>query len=373
MNTTGIDLMLAEKGNPCVSIVVPTHQYSRERMQNPEIIEKSIQKAKNLLANSAWPQDKVRQLMVKFDSILENIDYLRLQEALAIFISPNILKIQLLPFAVKEKVMLGQSFEIRDMVYFDQFLKPYFLLAASKKRIRLFKGSGRDLQEVINTDFPKEYIEEYEYAYPSLGSTSSVSLTSFERDKSVVREQRMQTFLKQADIILNKYLKEDELLFVAGVEEVLSDFSEITRHKKNLAGKIPGNYDFDALHPLAEAAWNKVKDFVKASHQELLIKLRENFGKKLTVAGIRNVWRAANEGKGLTLFVEKDYQVIGYCESANKSELYLTQPEGKHDTIIDAADEAIKIVKEKGGDVIIVENGELDNFLHIAMLLRYEA
>lgn len=371
MNTSDIDMMLAEKGNPCISIVIPTARFTRERMQNPELIERALLRAKQLLTNSAWPTDKIMALNAKLDSMLDKIGYIRFQEGLAIFISPNVFKITLLPFPVKEKVILGKTFEIRDLIYFGQFLKPYYLLTISKKRVRLFKGSGHDLQEIINNDFPKQYIEEYEYARPSIGSSSS-ALKDFERDKSILQETRQKSFFKQADDTLIKYIREDTPLFVAGVGEELANFEHVTHHVKNIAGKIAGNYDIDAVHPLAESAWKQIKEIVKASHDELLLKLHEDVGKRLAVDGIRDVWKAAKEGKGLTLLLEKDYQVTAYRDPLSDSNIYLTPPVGKYEVITDAADDVIEVVKEKGGNVVIVENGELKNFERVAMILRYQ-
>ena len=137
--------MLAEKESPCISIVIPTHRFSKERRQDPKALEKAASKAKSLLQNSAWPKDKIQSLSTKIDAVVENIDYVRMQEGLAIFISPNISKFFLLPFPVTEKIMLGKTFELRDLFYFIQFLKPYYLLAVSKKRIRMFRGDGQDI------------------------------------------------------------------------------------------------------------------------------------------------------------------------------------------------------------------------------------
>lgn len=372
MNIPDIDTMLAEKGKPCLSMVIPTHQYSRDRMQNPEIIEKAIQKAKRLLVNGAWNRNDIHQVEEKIQALLGSVDSMRLQEGLAIFVSPNVMKIHLLPFPVKEKIMLGQSFDIRDIVYFNQLLTPYFLLALSRKRIRLFKGSGRDLQEVVNNDFPQQYVEEYEYERPSLGSSTGSSLKAFERDKSVVQEDREKMFFRKADAILNKYLREDTRLFVAGVTEAIANFQESSHHLKNFAGKIEGNFDLDALHPLAETTWKKIQDAIRNENQALLIKLQKYIGRQLAVDGIIDVWRTAKEGKGLTLLVEKDYQVTAYQHVDDPSAISLTPPAGKYELMTDAADDVIKVVKEKGGSVAILENGQLENFNHIALLLRYE-
>lgn len=371
MNQSDIERMLNEKGNPCISIILPTARYTRARMQNPELIQKAILKAGSLLTHSAWPKDQVINLQSKLQSLLDKIDYMRLQDGLAIFISPNIFRIHLLPFSVKEKVILGRRFEIRDLLYFAQVLKPYYLLAISKKRARLFKGSGRDLQEIINSDFPKKYTEEYEYARPSIGSSSSPGLKAFERDKSVMEDTRTKAFFRQADDTLKKYLTDEVPLFIAGVEEELVDFELLTRHAKKIAGRITGNYDIDAVHPLAETAWKRIIEHETSAHQKLLNKFEEGIGTRLAVDGIRDVWRSAKEGKGLVLLLEKDYLQRAYLKPGNDSHLFLTPPPDPYEIIPDAADDVIQIVREKGGDVAILENGALRKFQHIALLLRY--
>jgi hypothetical protein len=371
MKSSDIDTMILEKGNPCISIVIPTPRYAKGQIQNSELIERSLLRAKKLAAYSAWPQEKINQLQAKLNSLLTGIDYMRLEESIAIFISPNVSRIFLLPFPVKEKVMLSNSFEMRDLFYLSQYLSTYFLITLSKKRVRLFKGAGRQLLEIINDDFPQLYKEEYEYARPSIASGSSTGLKGFERDKSIVQEIRTRAFFRRADETLNKYLKADTPLFVAGVGEEVADFEQISHHVKNVSSKIPGNYDIDAVHPLAEFAWKSTQEVVKSSHKQLLSKLNEDIGKQLAVDGIRDVWKAAREGNGLTLVLEKDYQVMAYYSPVNDSHLFLEPPLPPYEIILDAADDVIQIVKEKGGKIVIVENGELKHLGRIALLLRY--
>ncbi len=193
--------------------------------------------------------------------------------------------------------MLGRNFEVRDLFYFTQFLKSYYLLTISRKRARLFKGSGNDLQEIINNDFPKQYTEEYEYARPSIASSSS-ALKDFERDKSILQETRQIAFLKQADHTLSKYLKDDTNLFVVGVGEELANFEHISHYVKQIAGRIAGNYDIDAVHPLAETAWKQIRELVNASHNRLILKLQEDFGKHLAVDGDQKRLERCQRRKG---------------------------------------------------------------------------
>jgi len=371
MSSTDINRMLAEREGPCISIILPTTRYGRGRLQNSELIEKVLLKVGHLLDHSAWPQNHIINVQEKLQGLLNRIDYMRLQEGIAIFISPHISKVHLLPFTVEEKVLVGKTFEIRDLLYFEQQLQPYYLLAISRHRVRLFRGSGRDLQEILNGDFPKVYIEEYEYERPSLGSSSSPALKSFEKDKSILDATRMKTFFKHADGALKKYVSDGSPILIAGIEREIADFEHISQHATRIAGTIGGNYDVDAIHPLAETAWGKIKEYVRDTNNKLLVTLEEYIGSGLAVDGITSVWQAAMEGKGRVLLLEKDYQKRGYTKDAADAHLHLTPPSEKHLILSDAVNEVIHIVQRKGGTVVIFGNGALDKFQHIALLLRY--
>ena len=371
MEARDLDGLLVEKGNACVSIIIPTRLHSRDRMQNPVLVKKAIRKARGLLEKGAWPKNLVEQLDIKFLTIPERIDFIHLQEGLAIFVSPNILKIFLLPFRVKGKVTVGTTFEIRDIIYCMQYLKPYYLLTISKKKIRLFTGTGQELQEITNSDFPKQYLEEYEYSPPSPGSPPSPALKAFERDKSIVKETRLRGFLKDADRALEKYLREGAMLIVAGVKKELADFEQTSHHLAKLSGKIPGNYDFDAVRPLAENAWKRIQYLVKKSQRDLLAKADEELGRGRLISGITHVWREACNGNGSVLLLERDYQVAAYLNPGDSSEILITPPSGLYGFVPDATNDLIEIVRGKGGRVTIYENGQLSKYGHIALLLRH--
>jgi hypothetical protein len=371
MTSHDIEIMLAEKGKACLSIIIPTKKFGHERQQNHELIDKAITREQILVKHSSWPKEVIQQLQERLKQIPARIEQIRLDEGLAIFISPNVFKIYSLPFPVTEKVMLGNSFEVRDLIYFHQFLRPYYLLAVSRQRVRLLKGNGRELHEVVNDDFPKRYVEEYEYERPSVGNSSGVALKSVEPDKSILSDTRIRTFFRSADEALRKYLKPEIPLFVAGVNEEIADFEKVSSHARQITGKIRGNYDVDAVHPLAEMAWRKLKQDLQLENRELLLKLDDAFGRHLAVDGIVNVWKAAYAGQGRTLMIEKDYVQRAFVKPARPDQLFLFPPVDKHEVLHDAGDDLIELVKEKGGNVTVVDNGDLKDFQQVALILRY--
>ena len=198
--------LASEKGKICISILLPTDRHTRERQQNPTIVLKAIQKAKVLVDSSGAEKETITMLVSKLAALEKQIDYLRLQEGLGIFVSENVSRVFLFPISVKEKIIVEKKFALHDLYYLAQFIQPYYLLAISKKRVPLYRCEGRHLEEIRNSDFPTYYKEEYEYAYPSLGSSIGPGLKNVEGDKSIVAEGRQITFLKHVDQSLQSSL-----------------------------------------------------------------------------------------------------------------------------------------------------------------------
>src|SRR5688572_1619779 len=166
MSMSDLQQLASEKGKICISIILPTDRHTRERQQNPTIVLKAIQKAKVLVDSSGAEKETITMLVSNLAAIEKHIDYLRLQEGLGIFVSENVSRVFLFPINVKEKIIVEKKFALHDLYYLAQFIQPYYLLAISKKRVPLYRGEGRHLVEIRNSDFPAYYKEEYEYAYP---------------------------------------------------------------------------------------------------------------------------------------------------------------------------------------------------------------
>ena len=98
---------------------------------------------------------------------------------------------------------------------------------------------------------------------------------------------------------------------------------------------------------------------------------RKTLGKKWLLTGYVMCGQWQNWAKALVLLVEKDYHSVGYVDPSNEVKLYLNPPLGKHQVITDAVEEIISTVIEKKGDIVVVENGMLEKYGRIALLLRY--
>lgn len=370
MNSILQKLTNARKG-PFVSMIIPTFRLSRDRMQNPEILKKAVRKAKSALKRMAGIE-YISEMINDLDKLALQFNPDKAAEGLGIFISPGIAEMIYFPFKVKEKIIVNDSsFETRDLLYMDQLLIPYYTLVLTKKSVRLFSSQGNQLNEIRDGNFPMEYVEEYEYARSSLGSSVGYGYKGFDKDKSELSKIRQQSFYKEAFSHLALYLSNSRIpLLVAGTREQLASFLSAKNSGNHIAGTFTGTYSDKNFNTLSKKAFISINHYVREQVKRTIENFKEKNGRGRIACGIKEVWEAAQEGRGQQLLVDKDYHCTGYLRDDDQS-LHLRAPKGKYTLVHDAVDDTIETVIEKGGEVIFTDAKQLDAFDYIAMELRY--
>lgn len=370
IDTTRFEALLHEKSGPCVSIIVPTHKITKTRMKNPDLVKKAVSIAKEALRQDPAPEDIKETVTNHLDTAAGSIDYLHVQEGIGIFASPKEMALVKFPFPVHEKVTVRNSFEIYDLLYLKQLLSPCFVLMINKKVVRLFELTVDSLDE-MDTHFPHQYVEQYEYSRPSRGSSYGNSLKGFEKDKDTLNMLRLKSFLKESDAYLAGFFAEgNKKLILAGTRRITDTFESITSLKKNIIGKVYGSFDERNKEALHNQSWQAFMSYKKNEARKQILTLRELNNQHQVFKGITGVWKAAREGKGRLLLVERDYQRPTFVQKNDTQRRVSPPPEG-YKMIADAVAEIIETINAKNGDILFVDKKELDSFDHIVLLSRY--
>lgn len=368
MNRIEIRAIIQERNDWCVSVIIPTHRTSPDRRVDSEVLSKSIRHAKSIVSGKNPPPDIAKVITGSLDQLAQEFDPVHAMDGLGLFVSPETARLVYFPFPVKEKIIVDNTFEVRDLYYLEQFSKPYYVLQLKKDEAHLFLlETGSAAREVTNTYFPMKNEEEYEYSRSSLGTSFGFAGKGFEKDKSVVNKTRQEPFYKEVARNVMPYTKAGDLL-VSGTKHVLSGFDELRDRRLRIKGRITGN--FKELNDLFDHARNTYFECKHHEIQMMIDSLTELIGTKKVVHGVRNVWSAAIAGKGDTLLVEKDLHEEG-----------ITLPDGglanlpdnssDKNTITDKVDHIINAIIDKGGKVIFTEENQLNEYDHIALQLRY--
>ena len=366
-----LEMLQREKGNHCVSIIAPLQDLSAGRKTDKLYLEKVI-KAANDKIILTYPE-VAASLIESINNLYNEIDFDRTQDGIGLFVSTGFMYQAFFPFSVKEKIVVDESFDLRDLLFKAQYSFPYYLLHLDEKKARLYSGRLKHLEEINSKDFPLIYVNEREYQ-PSSQSTSYAGyahVKSFEPDKAELEKSRFESFLLQVDELLGDYVTCAEAIIIWGVKRYTSAFLNRTSHAEKVITVINGNYNSYSIAEISTIAWPAIEAFVAEKMIDEISEFKENIGEGMAEEGIMSVWDAVGEGRGLTLLLEKDYSIQGFLEKQYSYGLYLKPPKLPYIVLKDAVSELINRMLEKNGKIIFVENGMLRNHQHIALITRY--
>lgn len=356
----------------CISIIIPLPKPFRTGKEYRSLLQKAVRSAILHLSGKYSKQETnvLLGLLEELTNASENIPH---AEGIGLFVSSKGKLSVSFYFPVKEKITISHSFEIRELLYQLHYAMPYFTLHLTEKEARLFEGKLGTLVEINDGRFPMKHEDDYEYSRPARGSSfvGSALVKDYEQDKSRLKKLRYEQFVKEVDKMLIRHLRPGTKLIACGVKNELSIFKRVTLHKENIAGEVLGNYTHRPLHELSSAAWNAAKLFMDQQKEIFVLELAEQVGAGRIVTGLPEIWKAAAQGQAYQLVVEKDYAHPGFLDNQDETRLYIKPLARPHCVLPDAVNNLMQLVRRKDGNVMIVENGMLDQYQHMVLLTRY--
>jgi hypothetical protein len=361
MNRHEIHLLQQISGYPALTITLPTHRTSPENFQDPIRVKNLVEQATNRLLEE-FSMREIAPLLARLEKLVEGIDFRNTLDGLALFVTRDFARAFQLPFTLKERVHLGETFLTRDLVFAMNRTPRYWTLVLSEKPTRLFEGTRDTLIEIQEGEFPMTH-EGPGGAQPLPGG--------FGIKKSAYRDEYHRQFFRHVDTALKPFMADDRLpLAVVGVVRFLAFFNEVTDHKESIIATISGSHDKTSPHELGKLVWSLVKNALADQREQVLSELDKAVGERKFVSTIGEVWRMASEGRGHLLLVEEDFH---YPARVDRTGRHLTPADDitAPDVLDDAVDEIIETVLSKQGRVVFLENGQLETHQRIALILRY--
>jgi hypothetical protein len=354
-------LIEAVKYQPAVSIFLPFESGMSLKTELEYKLKLAVQKVESRLMKE-YPIEKALPVILKLKNMVRNVNFNTRKKSVAIFVSPLVEKILYLDMPVEEKIIIDESFEIRDLIYSRKELRKYLLLVLSGKSQKIYLDNTIQFIRIVSQ--VPDNIAAYENDIPERVANFS--------DPSYRKEVMLDKFLRHVDMGLDILLKAYQLpLFVMGSERTIGHFRKISKNKQYVIDFIHGNFEEATEAELKEKIQPYINDWKRVKQQSLLQELNAAMSiKKLTV-GIKEVWKAAYQKKGRLLVVEKNYmvpaqqgaepEIIYHRDFSNNNSFYIK----------DAVDDIIEKVLENGGDVEFVDANLLTDYDHIALTLYY--
>jgi len=354
MSKQVFDQVRSFKQYPCVTIILPTHRTSPDNKQDTIVLKNQITEVHNRLAEEFAKRD-LTTFQKNLDRISE-IDMNHNKEGLVIFINEDIFTYARLLFKPEERVIIDDTFATRDLIRAAHKAENYYVLALGRDKVHLFEGMLENMEEVRDGNFP--------YENKTLFHTNAA-----ERAAGMKEDHMIEEFFNRVDKdFLEVYKENPGDLILAGVDRNATHYRNVADKKDIIIGHITTNGDSHKAHELAKDAWPLMRETLNQRRGEALAVLEKAVSENKFESDINLIWKAVNEGRGATLYVEQ-----GYFQPAIISDqgLELTDDHkavGVNDDIID---EIAEHTLQYGGNVVFMEDGALSKYQRIALITRF--
>jgi len=347
--------------SPCLSIIMPFEPKMWSNIELERRLNLVLARARKQLENQ-FPGEVAELMSNKLLKLVRSLNYSTYKKSIAIFVCPHSEKIFYLDIPVEEKILVDDSFDIRELVLSKRDDRDFLLLLINASRSRIFRGNQNEFMRISSS------VPESATVYENDISSRVGNFSDPSDRKEIMLDKFLHHIDQGLDIVLNAYRLP---LLVMGPERALGHFRKITRHHEKIIDYIKLQVEESDEQKIREVIAPHILDWNKIKQNDLLRQLDAAKGVGKMASGIRDVWKMASNRKGRLLLVESGYR----CDSWKIKEPVKTNEgdnsAGRSFLIKDAVDDTIEKILEYGGDVEFVDKGLLKAYSSIALIQYY--
>ena len=303
-------------------------------------LSEAIDKTINGLMDK-YPGEMSVLVIQKLKAIIKNLDYNTHKKSVAIFVSPVFEKVYYLNIDIEEKIIVDDSFQIRDIIYNKKQSQQFHILLLSEAEGHIYLNDNNSSLRIL----PDRY-------------------TSY--------KIKNENLLSQVERSLDSILRYGRIpFFVMGNEHLVKQFRNTTKHAGFVIEYIQGNFEEYSLSELKEFLKPRIADWQKIKQTILLHQLREAADKNKIVFGLKEVRSALINRRARLLLIERGYLYNTYPEDDNVQDDKMARRYNKFSNVKNQVDEIIEKVLENGGDVELISDGLLKEYNQMALIKEY--
>ena len=370
--------LMRKRSDCCVSLYLPTHRTGRETLQDPIRLDNLLRGAEKELVAAGLRSSEARELLQPAQALLEDTFFTRrLAEGLSIFISKDFFKYFRLPIHFYERLHVGRQFYLKPLVPLLHSSKRFYVLAVSRKSLRLIECTEFGANEIELEGVPLNMREGLGYEEESIPLFRMSSQASSPGAATMVHghggaieseKERLWRWFQILKDSLHPFLRQEKIpLVFAGVEYLFPLFREVEVYKNTLNEFIEGNPDeIDSLE-LQKKGLRLVSPYFSMEKERAIRRCMDLLGGGLASDNIVDILAGAAAGRVDTLFVNTGAEQWGtYDPSTGRVEVHSERQTGDEDLL----DLAFVHTYLNGGNVYELESPEMAG-KNAAAILRY--
>lgn len=371
------------KANPAVSIFVKTHREHPDNSTDPIALKNQLKIADDRLTQEYDKKTAaavLEQIHKKTDDLNHNYNL----DTLAIFASTDDATVVRMPLDTQERVVISDRFATRDLVRDMASAVHYYTVVLTRDKARLIEAANdRVVQEFTHDSRRQNNMENIPFPIDNNGLYMTGDASS---DRSTNKENSyLQEFFNQVDKSVQELWGEQKMpLVIVGDTKNVGYYKEVCDRPDNIIATVTNLTELEngkAQH-IIDGVQEAIEDYRTSLHKAAMGEIDKARGAGMLLTDLQEVYRAAYQGAGETLYVRR-----GYIQAAKVDEDKLTlttidsdnsndEERGKN-TIADKSvsddvvGDIIEQVIHNGGKTVFMPQELMSQDQPIALITRY--
>ncbi len=365
------------KKAPFISIYQDTSKNSKD-FKHDAIVFKNLIKYVKTSLEEKYSKKEITPLLNLFETIeKESTFWSHTFDGIALFSTLDECIIYNLKKPVKTLAVVADSFHIKPLIQYYEFVQTYQFLDIDGKSFQILEGNPYSLEKIeLNDDIQTTMDEllgtEYSESYLTRGTYSGTGKSIFHGHGGSNEEIEidLERFFRRVDSIVYDNISKDSklpMILIAPAEHH-SLYMKISNNIYLEPNAIAGTYEslgkeeiIKRTHAYAKVIFrNKIKLLINQYHK---LRTIEKSSDQLI-----EIISAAVDGRVDTLFIQENEIIPGKIDTINKKIITdtLTNP-----AVDDILDDLAQFTLEKGGNVFILSKDEMPTNSVVASIYRY--
>lgn len=378
-NRKSVEELLAPRVGHCVSITMPRRHIWADSAQDQVRFKNLLTAAQNSLQERGLAEDAAHDMLAAGWKLQANDAAWRTPGAgLAMFAAEGFVRIWQTPVELPEAAVVDRRFYLVPLIAMLEAGMPWFLLAFSQKKTRLFRGDRFHLEPVDVPELPTDIEHALNLHRPdrtmqvhggvSLGKGGRTAVFHGQGGAADYAKDELLSYSREVDRALHATLRNrHEPLLFAGVEYLYPIYRKANTYPHLADEHVSGNPDELSGAELHARGWPLMAPRFERQRDEKLQRLAANRWQD-GVASLEHVLAAAEQGRVDTLFATPGEQRWGeWNATATRAVVYSGPRPGAEELVNRALVDTLR----QGGRVWGAPPAGLPRGEPVAAVLRY--
>ena len=359
------------KANPAVSIFVKTHRAHPANDQDPIALKNQLKIVEERLTNE-YDKRTATAVLDKIHAETKELNHNYNLDTLAIFASTDDVQIIRMPLDTVERVVISNRFATRDLVRDMASAVHYYTVVLTRDKARLIEASNDRVVAEFDKDNDKQKNME-NIPFP-IDNNGLYTTGDGSTDRSADKENSyLKEFFNQVDKSVQELWGEHKMpLVIVGDARNISYYNEVCDRPDNIIATVSNLTELEngSAQHIVDGVQEAVEGYRTSLHEAALGEIDKARGANVLSTDLQDVYRAAFQGSGETLYVRR-----GYIQAAEVDEAAQTLTVANDAAAEGVTDDAVGLIIEhvihNGGKAVFMPQDIMSADQPIALVTRY--